>query len=217
MAKEQGHWGVKRVGGVALMLIGVALIGYGAHYLAENGTCSGTGYASFGPVPKCSGGEALYITSAFFLGPLVALVGWLMAQLWGTLWPAVCLALGTGLGTISADPRAAPGAQAFGLVTGVCFGALAVVSVTITLRKRSNRGKAQAGLAGPPYAPAGMGTVPAVGVSSFRPAAPGAKLTATGSGLDPLDKIAKLAQLRDSGALTEAEFEREKAKLLGQI
>jgi hypothetical protein len=29
--------------------------------------------------------------------------------------------------------------------------------------------------------------------------------------------IAKLAQLRDSGALTEEEFQREKAELLGQM
>ena len=32
-----------------------------------------------------------------------------------------------------------------------------------------------------------------------------------------LDTIARLAQLRDSGAITEAEFEREKAKLLDQL
>lgn len=33
--------------------------------------------------------------------------------------------------------------------------------------------------------------------------------------VDPLDRIAKLAKLRDSGALTEQEFETEKAKILG--
>ncbi len=31
---------------------------------------------------------------------------------------------------------------------------------------------------------------------------------------DPLDRIAKLAQLRDSGALTNEEYETQKAKLL---
>jgi hypothetical protein len=35
--------------------------------------------------------------------------------------------------------------------------------------------------------------------------------------LDPLGTIARLAQLRDAGAITGAEFEREKAKLLDQI
>lgn len=32
---------------------------------------------------------------------------------------------------------------------------------------------------------------------------------------DPVEQLTKLAALRDSGALTEAEFEAEKAKLLG--
>jgi hypothetical protein len=34
---------------------------------------------------------------------------------------------------------------------------------------------------------------------------------------DPLDRIAKLAQLRDSGALTNEEFEAQKAKLLAEM
>jgi hypothetical protein len=33
------------------MLVGVALIGYGAHYLIRNGNCSSTGYTEYGPVP----------------------------------------------------------------------------------------------------------------------------------------------------------------------
>jgi len=36
-------------------------------------------------------------------------------------------------------------------------------------------------------------------------------------GPDPLDRIAKLAQLRDSGALTNEEFEAQKAKLLAEL
>ena len=34
---------------------------------------------------------------------------------------------------------------------------------------------------------------------------------------DPLDRIAKLAQLRDSGALANEEFEAQKAKLLAEM
>ena len=47
----------------------------------------------------------------------------------------------------------------------------------------------------------------------------GAQVTpaAAGSGSDPFDKIAKLARLRDTGALTDTEFQREKAKLLNEI
>jgi hypothetical protein len=32
---------------------------------------------------------------------------------------------------------------------------------------------------------------------------------------DPVEQLTKLAALKDSGALTEAEFEAEKAKILG--
>ena len=34
---------------------------------------------------------------------------------------------------------------------------------------------------------------------------------------DPLDQLAKLAELRKSGVLTEAEFQAQKAKLLGEV
>jgi putative oligomerization/nucleic acid binding protein len=62
----------------------------------------------------------------------------------------------------------------------------------------------------PPPEPSGPLGLPA----TERPAH--ARAAASGDG-DPLDKIAKLAQLRDSGALTAEEFEREKAKLLAQM
>ena len=31
------------------------------------------------------------ITATFFAGPALALADWMMAQLWGFLWPAVCI------------------------------------------------------------------------------------------------------------------------------
>jgi hypothetical protein len=37
------------------------------------------------------------------------------------------------------------------------------------------------------------------------------------SGGDAIEKIARLAELRDKGALTEDEFNREKAKLLAEL
>lgn len=212
----------RRVGGVALMLAGVALIGYGAHYVTMNGNCSSTGYSSIGPVPRCSGGEALYILSVFFLGPALALVGWLLAQAWGTLWPLVCVSLGVGMVTIRLDKNAAVGAKAFGLVAGVCLFALAVLSVVLTVRKRLRRKAAPVSLAGLAVADSAMmsavsGAPPVVDahVSDLPP--PAAPQAASGSGSDPLDQIAKLAQLRDSGALTDEEFERAKARLLAQM
>ena len=103
MANAQGPSARKRAGGVVLMLLGVALIGYGTHYLAKNGNCSSTGYVSYGPVPKCSGGEALYITSVFFLGPALAVAGWMFAQIDGVLWSSLSCASGAGRNLPSTD------------------------------------------------------------------------------------------------------------------
>ena len=51
---------------------------YGAHYLPKTGTCSNTGYVSYGPLSQRGGNEALYVLSAFFVGPVAAIVGWLL-------------------------------------------------------------------------------------------------------------------------------------------
>jgi hypothetical protein len=56
--------------GSAVMALGVALTGYGAHFLVKNGTCPGTGQVDYGPVARCSGTEAPYIMSVFVIGPL---------------------------------------------------------------------------------------------------------------------------------------------------
>jgi Short C-terminal domain len=196
------------IGGFALMFLGVALTSYGAHFLAKTGNCSGTGYTSYGPVPKCGGGEALYITSAFFVGPGVAIVGWLMAQAWGWLWPTFCIGVGVGLITIYKQTATA-GAGAFGFLVGICLFALAGLSVIVTLRKRRRQRTV------------GEAAIPGTTVLASTPApaqqAPVWERVATGDRSDPFDKIAKLAQLRDTGALTEAEFEIQKAKLLTEI
>ena len=218
MAKAQGPSAGKRAGGVVLMLLGVALIGYGTHYLARNGNCSSTGYVSYGPVPKCGAGEALYIISTFFLGPGLAVAGWMFTQVDGVLWPAVCVSAGVGLITLRAD--AAPGTQAFGVVAGILFLALAVLSVVLTVRKRLRPKPAvhgPAGLSAPPVLSMPAGSPPAS--AGPQPGGPrfGGPRPAGAPAQDPLDRIAKLAQLRDSGALTDEEFEAQKAKLLGEI
>jgi Short C-terminal domain len=208
----------RTIGGVALMLLGVALMAYGAHYLTMNGTCSSTGYVSYGPVPKCKGNEFLYITSAFFLGPAVAGVGWLMAGISGLLWPTFCIGLAVSFITLRDDVAAPAGEKAFGLLSGYCFIALALLSVVITLRKRHRKRNAPAslpGVASPAVNPvlSPSLTMPTTSVPPFS----GARVAPTVTGSDPLEKIARLAQLRDTGALTDAEFEREKAKLLAEM
>jgi hypothetical protein len=207
--------------GITLMVLGVALMSCGAHFVASTGTCSGTGYAYYGPVPKCSGDEALYITSAFFVGPLAAIIGWIVAPSGVWLWPAVCVGVGTGLITISIETTATTGARAFGGVGGICLFALAGRSIVVTLRKR--RRLREAGAAGTTVlasATAPTRAAPAqlapARLAPARLAPPGTRAPAADRS-DPLATIARLAQLRDAGALTEDEFEFQKAKLLAEI
>jgi len=201
-------------GGVTVMLAGVALMSYGAHFLAKNGTCSGTGYVSYGPVPRCSGDEPLYIMSAFFLGPVAAIAGWLSARAYGWLWPTFCIGVGAGLITISPETTATVGARAFGLFGGVCLFAMAGLSVVIRLRKRRRLRTAREA-AGPGVTV--LASTPAPARMAPAETAPAGTRAATAGRPDPLATIARLAQLRDAGALTEDEFELQKARLLAEI
>jgi hypothetical protein len=151
----------RRVAGAALMVLGAVLVGYGAHYLIQNGNCSSTGYASTGPVPRCGGGEGLSILSAFFLGPALAVAGWWLGRLWGALWPATGVALGTGLITIGANPGVTAITKTFGLVAGACCLALALASVGHTVHRRlaARTASAAAHLTpATPVSPAGPGS-----------------------------------------------------------
>ena len=56
----------------------------------------------------------------------------------------------------------------------------------------------------------GRGEVRPVGGGGFAPAP-----TQSGGGDDHLAELERLAKLRDSGALSDAEFEQQKAKILG--
>ena len=142
----------RRIAGVMVMLLGVALIGYGAHYLIQNGTCPGTA-----PV-ACGGGEGPYTLSVFFLGPALAVAGWRLARLWGALWPTVCIALGVGLVTIRTGQGATAVAKAFGPVAGTCFLAFALASVVSAVRRWLRARNSPGGMPVLRANPAGPGT-----------------------------------------------------------
>jgi hypothetical protein len=56
-----------------------------------------------------------------------------------------------------------------------------------------------------------------IGVPPVAPIpAPGFPASPQGAGEDPVDKLAKLQELKEKGALTDAEFEAQKARILGE-
>jgi hypothetical protein len=126
----------RRIGAVTVMVLGVALIGCGAHYLIQNGACSPAGHTSAGPAPACGGGEGPYTLSVLFLGPALAVAGWRLGRLRGALWPATCIALGAGLITIRVGPGATAVARAFGPVAGTCFLGFTLASAAAIATRR---------------------------------------------------------------------------------
>jgi hypothetical protein len=155
MSVQQG----RRIAAVIVMVLGVALIGFGAHYLIQNGACSLAGHTSAGPAPACGGGgEGPYTLSVLFLGPALAVAGWWLGRLRGALWPATCIALGAGLVTIRVGPSATVVARAFGPVAGTCFLGFALASAAAITRRRLRARISPADRHVVPASPAGPGT-----------------------------------------------------------
>lgn len=232
--------------GLVLLVAGSALTGWGIHHIFITGNCSSTGYNSYGPVKTCPSGFALWLTAGIFVGPPLAIVGGLMARPRGLGIPVFLTGLGLGLLTVSSDRTAVAGAKGAGLIIGVTLLAImGLVLVRRAVRKA--RGPAVAPPASPspasptpasptPTSPSPTSVTPAAAVQ----AQPGVLTTTPGAAAplaqtlgaiaaaqpspsppaltpDPIEQIRRLAELRDSGALTSEEFEREKAKLLAQI
>jgi hypothetical protein len=116
------------------------------------------------------------------------------------------------------------GGQLGGLIVGITFLVMGVPallfaawSLIASLGSRDERPMATATSLG-----SGAGTVTTGGFEGFSTATPqpasgfGTVATSPRNESDRIAKLQTLAQLRKSGALTEQEFEREKARLLGE-
>ncbi len=228
--------------GVAMLLFGSVLLGVGMHHLIKTGTCSSTGYSShYGPVPYCPAGTGWWIL--FVIGGIcMAVIGGLVSGGPSAILivPAVFAGIGIGALTIAFDSSASSSSKTFGIIFGGAFAVCGLVPLLIwgigALRRTGARTPPSAlsptALKGDPTDPimgayaSGQTTSPtATTVSAFgtpatfsAPIAPTATSSAAASASgDALDKLAKLAKLRDQGALTDDEFNREKAKLLTEL
>ena len=227
--------------GVAMLLFGSVLLGVGMHHLIKTGTCSSTGYSShYGPVPYCPAGTGwwiLFVIGGIFMAVIGGLVsGGPSAML---IVPAVFAGIGIGALTIAFDSSASSSSKTFGIIFGGAFAVCGLVPLLIwgisALRRTGARtppsGLSPTALKGDPimgaYASGQAAPPTATTVSAFgtpatfstqvvptATASPAAGASASG---DALDKLAKLAKLRDQGALTDDEFNREKAKLLTEL
>ena len=223
-----------------MLLFGSVLLGVGMHHLIKTGTCSSTGYSShYGPVPFCPAGTGwwiLFVVGGIFLAVIGGLVsGGSSAML---ILPAVFAGIGIGALTIAFDSTASSSSKTFGMIFGGAFAVCGLVPLLLwgisALRRTGARtppsGLSPTALKGDPimgaYASGQAASPSATTMSAFgtpsafsAPAAPmvTAPAAPASSSGDALDKLSKLAKLREQGALTEDEFNREKAKLLTDI
>ena len=214
-----GYW-VKAVLGLALFLAGLAAFEYSLHELMEIGTCaSGGPYVPARPCPEGTAAKALLMPAGFIVGTIGLIVFALRGRRPGASpdgrrlsaallgWSAIFVVTGIVALMTSYGPGSDPNQEArwVGIFLAALFipmglGAL----IPAWLGRNARRAAApllaahQAAVATPPAAPARP---------SPRPAPAG----------DPVERLRKLADLRDAGVLSAAEFDAAKARILAEL
>jgi putative oligomerization/nucleic acid binding protein len=224
----------KAIIGFALFIGGLVLFNVKLVQLLEVGTCASgnTPYAIRNPCPAGTGTAILLLTAGVFASLIGAFIFALRgeapwsrggghrvstyATLWGVGFTGTgAVSLITGLSDDSLGAGGELGAIIVGatfLVMGVPALLVAIWSLVSRLRSRDERAM---GPTGPLASSVGTFTTsPPSGAFQTRQSAPAPR-----SGAAAADRIAKLktlSDLRQSGALTEQEFEREKARVLAE-
>ncbi len=224
--------------GVAMLLFGAVVLGVGMHHLVKTGTCSSTGYSShYGPVPYCPKGTGwwiLFVIGGIFLAVIGGLVSGTASAL--LIVPAVFAGIGVGALTVAFDSSASSSTKTFGAIFGGAFAFFGLVPLLLWAVSALRRSAARTPVS--TFSPTALKQDPIMGAYTSAPtaspvasapsglgsfgtptsvSAPVAPSAAPARSNDALDKIEKLAKLREQGALTEDEFNREKAKLLAEL
>jgi hypothetical protein len=236
---------LKTVIGAVLFLGAIVAFNYALIQLLEVGTCASgnTPYAISRPCPSGAGADAGLLVGSIFAGLIGAgifafrgnrpghetsLRG---AFSWGTFAWGLFFA-GTGAACLFAvftdnQIDSSGGGQLGGGIVGVTFLMMGVPALIFAFwgfyGDRDKRKPARTTASGP--APTAQGGLldtlrSSAGQAAGTASAGWSRLTPSsgrsGGVGDALDKIDRLNKLRESGALTQTEFEREKAKLLAE-
>jgi hypothetical protein len=234
---------VKAVVGFGVFIGGLILFNVKLVQLMEIGTCGSgnTPYVVRNPCPAGTGTSILLLMAGIF----AALIGAFMFALRGdppwrrrraggvstfaTLWGIAFT--GTGVTALAAgltDQELGQGGELAGYIVGGTFLVMGVPALLVALGSLVSglRSRDESAMSAGAYAGSPMGDGASAMFESLRSAAsrsayadPPGGFGAPASPARQGDRIAKLqtlAELRRSGALTEQEFEREKARLLGE-
>jgi hypothetical protein len=214
----------------ALFLAGasIVLLDNGLFHLVRTGSCgsSSSGYISYRPCPPGTGGHILSLIGGIFgaligialyaargsKGGTAASIG-LGVIMWSLLF--VTIAGSVAYAAYGPGNTDNSGAKTTAIILGVIFVPMGLAPLPFALKGRR---KAQQ------LVQLSTTDFPTSGVPTFAttpyvrpPAPPRPAATAPPAEEDPLEKIAKLGQLRDRGLLTPEEFEAQKKRLLGEI
>lgn len=223
---------VRTLVGFAMIGAGVLLCGWALYHLIRIGTCaSGGPYVSARPCPPGTGTKVGAITG----GILLTLIGAgvtpglaIKGITWGLGFTVLGAAFFVGAFGPAADPGADPSIRWVAVLVGGMFILMGLPGFAGLLRVRGRMG--DAGVLSAPRAPAAApgsapGFAPAPGFTptpgapgvvmmSGSPLGPAAARPAAAADDDPIDELERLAKLRAAGALTDAEFEAAKARIL---
>jgi hypothetical protein len=218
------YW-IFMLGGLLVAGVSVVLFDFGLFHIVRTPSCgsNGTSYAG-PPCPPGTGGYILSLIGGIF-GGLIG-IGLFAARgrkgsaagsigLGLIMW---CLLFVTAAGSIAYSAygpgnRDSTGAKTTSIILGVIFLPLGLAALPLAIGgRRKSQQFVQLSTTGLPPSV----VVPTFATPYARPPAPAPTPTAA-SEEDPLEKIAKLGQLRDRGLLTPEEFEAQKKRLLGEI
>ena len=230
----------KAIFGLGFFGGGIALANVKLVQLLETGTCASgnTPYAIRHPCPAGTGTAILLLMAGIF----AAIIGAGLFAARGTpswakgrehrvstfsvTWGIGFTATGaTSLLTALGDDALGRGGELGGLIVGITFLVMglpvllfALWGLISSLRSGDERAMSMATATslGSDVGTMSTGTYDAFQSPAFRPAPAAAGPSTSVREADRIAKLKTLADLRKSGALTEQEFEREKARLLGE-
>ncbi|MCW3064777.1 MAG: hypothetical protein JWN32_1949 [Solirubrobacterales bacterium] len=218
-----------------LVLAGASLVAFSwaLYHLIRTGTCaSGGPYISARPCPKGTGGHILGLMGGIF-GTLIAVGVWYGSRAADRTGPGLGIVVwvlgftlagaAALLAAIGPAHTSSTGSTAGGIIVGAIFipmGLAGLFGVASSARdsRSSSRLSFGTGSSIMPMSSAvrlsgAFATAPVVRPPA--PTSPAASPGAGGTG-DMLSRLERLAELHGEGALTDAEFEAQKRKLLGE-
>ncbi|MEX2195517.1 MAG: SHOCT domain-containing protein [Thermoleophilaceae bacterium] len=206
------YW-LATLAGLGLCLAAVVAVDWGLYHLIRTGTCaSGGPYVVARPCPAETGGHIAALMGGIFGG--LAGIGIYAARgtggrrgligLGGVMWSLLFVTIAASAALAAFGPAATgeDGAEVAAIVLAAIFVPMGLAAPAVSwLGRGAMRAKAERDAAA-------AAAVPPAAAPAFR---------ATRAGSDPLERLQKLAGLRAAGALTEAEFEEQKRKLLEKM